>query len=91
MNVSNRTITTLSSREFNQDAARAKRAAEEGPVFITTRGEPSQVLMSIEEYRRLEERPKPKSLAEAIEQKDGGDFDFKSPKFKLFLKAVEFD
>jgi len=90
MDVSNRTITTFKSREFNQDTARAKRAAQKGPVFITTHGEPSHVLMSIEEYRRLE-RPKPKSLAEALEQKDGGDFDFEIPEFKLLLKPVELD
>ncbi len=47
------TITTLSSREFNQDAGRAKRAAEDGPVFITDRGRPSHVLLSIEDYKRL--------------------------------------
>lgn len=46
-------ITTLSSREFNQDTGRAKRAATEGPVFITNRGAPAHVLLSIEEYRRL--------------------------------------
>lgn len=45
--------TTMSSREFNQDAARAKRAASEGPVFITDRGRPAHVLLSIGEYRRL--------------------------------------
>jgi hypothetical protein len=28
-------ITTLSSREFNQDTARAKKAAAQGPVSIT--------------------------------------------------------
>jgi len=46
-------VTTLSSREFNQDAARAKRAARDGPVFITDRGKPALVLLSIEDYRRL--------------------------------------
>ena len=46
-------ITTLSSREFNQDTSRAKKAAAEGPVFITDRGTPAHVLLSIEEYRRL--------------------------------------
>jgi prevent-host-death family protein len=46
-------ITTLSSREFNQDASRAKKAARSGPVFITDRGRPAHVLLSIEEYRRL--------------------------------------
>ncbi|HUZ65641.1 MAG TPA: type II toxin-antitoxin system Phd/YefM family antitoxin [Acetobacteraceae bacterium] len=47
------TITTLSSREFNQDTGRAKKAATAGPVFITDRGKPAHVLLSIEEYRRL--------------------------------------
>ena len=46
-------ITTLSSREFNQDTGRAKRAASQGPVFITDRGVPAHVLLSIEDYRRL--------------------------------------
>jgi prevent-host-death family protein len=46
-------VTTLSSREFNQDVGRAKKAAKHGPVFITDRGEPANVLLSIEEYRRI--------------------------------------
>ena len=46
-------ITTLSSREFNQDASGAKKAAINGPVFITDRGEPRHVLLSIEAYRQL--------------------------------------
>lgn len=45
--------TTLSSREFNQDTSGAKRAARSGPVFITDRGRPSHVLLTIEEYQRL--------------------------------------
>ncbi|MFM0515034.1 type II toxin-antitoxin system Phd/YefM family antitoxin [Paraburkholderia sp. RL17-373-BIF-A] len=47
------TITTLSSREFNQDASGAKKAANEGPVFITDRGRPAHVLLSIAEYQKL--------------------------------------
>ncbi len=47
------TITTLSSRQFNQDTGLAKKAALEGPVFITDRGKPAHVLMTIEEYQRL--------------------------------------
>ena len=46
-------ITTLTSREFNQDTSRAKKAASEGPVFITDRGKPAHVLLSIDEYRRI--------------------------------------
>lgn len=47
------TITTVSSRAFNQDASGAKKAADKGPVFITDRGRPAHVLLSIEEYRKL--------------------------------------
>ena len=46
-------MTTVSAREFNQDVSAAKRAAAEGPVIITDRGEPAFVLLAIEEYRRL--------------------------------------
>jgi prevent-host-death family protein len=46
-------ITTLSSRQFNQDASKAKKAASKGPVFITDRGRPAHVLLTFEEYRRL--------------------------------------
>jgi prevent-host-death family protein len=46
-------ITTLSSREFNQDTSRAKKAAGDGPVFITDRGKPAHVLLSIADYLRL--------------------------------------
>jgi len=46
-------MTTMTSREFNQDAGRAKRAAKGGPVFITDRGEPAHVLLTIEDYRKL--------------------------------------
>ena len=34
---------SISSREFNQDVSKAKRAAEQGPVFITDRGTPAHV------------------------------------------------
>jgi len=47
------TANTFSSREFNQDAGRAKKAAKAGPVFITDRGKPAHVLMTIEDYRRI--------------------------------------
>lgn len=46
-------ITTLTSREFNQDTARAKKAAAKGPVIITDRGAPSHVLLSYSSYLAL--------------------------------------
>ena len=47
------TITTLSSREFNQNASDAKKAANKGPVFITDRGRPAHVLLSIKDYQQI--------------------------------------
>ncbi|RZI58892.1 MAG: type II toxin-antitoxin system Phd/YefM family antitoxin, partial [Zymomonas sp.] len=41
----------FTSREFNQDVSQAKRAARAEPVFITDRGEPTHVLMSISAFR----------------------------------------
>lgn len=48
-------VTTLTSREFNQDTSRAKQAASRGPVFITDRGRPAHVLLTIEDYQKLSE------------------------------------
>jgi len=43
----------VSSREFNQDVSSAKRAARLEPVFVTDRGKPTHVLMSIDAFRQL--------------------------------------
>ncbi len=44
---------SMSSREFNQATGEAKRAARNGPVYVTDRGRPSHVLLSYELYREL--------------------------------------
>lgn len=83
-------ITTISSREFNQDAGGAKRAAERGPVIITDRGRPSHVLLNFEEYRRL--LGNGPSLLEALAQKEEGDFDFEPPRMgDDIFRPVDFD
>ena len=46
-------MSTISSRDFNQDVGKAKRAARIEPVFITDRGRPSHVLMSFEAFRQI--------------------------------------
>ena len=71
------TVTTLTSREFNQDTSGAKKAASQGPVFITDRGRPAHVLLTIEDYLRLTGGHM--SLAEALAQ-TGTDFDFNPPR-----------
>ena len=67
-------ITTLSSREFNHDAGRAKKAALSGPVFITDRGRPKHVLLSIEDYRQLTHCQS--SITELLAMPENVDIDF---------------
>ena len=68
------TITTLSSRELNQDVSRAKKAAKNGPVFITDRGKPAHVLLSIEEYQRLTKQGR--SIADSLAMPGIADIEF---------------
>ncbi len=82
------TITTLSSREFNQDASRAKKAAEHGPVFITDRGRPAHVLLSIEEYRRLTRNSR--KIADALAMPGAEDIEFDPPRAVINVRPAEF-
>lgn len=83
--------TTLSSREFNQDTGKAKKAARQGPVVITDRGKPSHVLLTIEEYRKI--TGSGKSLAEALaDTRPEADFEFDPPRLSAFsLKPADFE
>lgn len=71
------TITTLSSREFNQRASEAKKAANDGLVFITDRGRPSHVLMSMEQYRRL--TASQRKIADLLAMPDVADVELETP------------
>ena len=71
-------ITKLSSREFNQDTSKAKRAAKRGPVFITDRGHPSHVLLTVDEYRRITGGQK--SIADLLAMPAAADIDFEAPR-----------
>ena len=82
-------ITTITSREFNQDAGRAKKAAKAGPVFITDRGRPAHVLLSIEDYRKLAGGPM--TLGAALAQVDGPDFEFDPPRANIVLRPADLD
>ena len=80
-------ITIFSSREFNQRAGEAKKAALAGPVFITDRGQPSHVPISIVEYRKLTGGMT--SLAEAIAQGEGAEVDFEQPRVSQMSRPIE--
>ena len=84
------TATTISSRQFNQDAGGAKRAAEKGPVIITDRGRPSHVLLSIEDYRQLTGASL--SLLDIVAQDKDDAIDFDPPKMgDQIFGAADFD
>lgn len=67
-------MTTINSRTFNQDASGAKRAALDGPVFITDRGRPAHVLLSIEAYQRLTGRQE--SILDLLADPEAADIEF---------------
>jgi prevent-host-death family protein len=81
-------ITTLSSREFNQDTSRAKKAASDGPVFITDRGKPAHVLLSIEDYRRIVGQRR--SLVEALSMPGLADIEFDPPPARDLARPADF-
>lgn len=86
------TITTLSSREFNQATSEAKRAANEGPVFITDRGQPAHVLMSMALYQRLTASRNKIADLLALPGADAADAaaaEFEIPRLRDFAQAAE--
>ena len=80
-------ITTLSSREFNQDTARAKKAASRGPVFITDRGRPAHVLLTIERYQELSGPTT--SIVSLLSMPDAEDVDFDAPRAGELFRAAD--
>jgi prevent-host-death family protein len=81
------TITTLSSRELNQDVSRAKKAARSGPVFITDRGRPAHVLLTIEEYQRLTGQRR--NIADSLALPDEADIGFEPPRLNIDVQPAD--
>jgi prevent-host-death family protein len=79
-------ITTFSSREFNQDTGRAKKASETGPVFITDRGKPAHVLMTFSDYQRVV--GKRKNILDLVGMKGAGEIEFEPEKMQGFTKPL---
>jgi prevent-host-death family protein len=80
---------TFSSRAFNRRANEAKKAADHGPVFITNRGKPAYVLLSIGAYTGLT-TPR-ENIAALLAMSDVGDFELPVPPRRGAPKAVELD
>ena len=81
------TVTTITSREFNQDVSKVKRASLHGPVFITDRGRPSHVLLSIEDYQKLTKTKE--NILDLLAMPEVADIDFDVPKLNKKLYHSE--
>ena len=86
-------IHTYSSRDFTRDVGTAKRAAAEGPVFITDRGRPAFALLKIEDYYHLAGQQEA-SLLEVMDAipcgvAGGAGFEFDAPRLQVEFRAAE--
>jgi PHD/YefM family antitoxin component YafN of YafNO toxin-antitoxin module len=84
-------ITTLSSREFNQKIGYAKKAAQDGPVFVTDRGEQTHVLLNVQEYRKITSKGQTLSEMLAYPPLAEIDDDFEFPRLDGPFKPADFD
>ncbi len=82
------TITTLSSRELNQDVTHAKKATKHGPVIITDRGKPAHVLLSFEDYQRLTKQRR--NIADSLAMPQVADIEFDPPRAAITARPADF-
>jgi prevent-host-death family protein len=82
-------IQYVTSKDFNRDPGRAKRAADDGAVFITNRSEPTHVLMRIEEFRRLTQAKG--SIIDKLAMPEVAHVDFDPPRIVPGLRPASFD
>jgi prevent-host-death family protein len=83
------TLHTYSSREFTRNVGAAKRAAAQGPVFITDRGKPAFALLKIEDYYELTGKQEV-SLRDLMDAIPGGDgIEFEPQKARIELTVAD--
>ncbi|GKT27094.1 prevent-host-death protein [Acidovorax sp. SUPP3334] len=84
-------IHTFSSRDFTRDVSAAKRAAIDGPVFITDRGRPAFALLKIDDYYRIAGHGE-RSLLDVMDDiPSGDDIDFEPARLNLRLSGTSFE
>lgn len=84
------TVMTFTSREFNQDPSKIKRASLSGPVFITDRGHLAHVLLTVETYQQLIQAKE--SIVDLISTQDVANIEFEPVKLtKKLYKPTDFD
>lgn len=83
-------ISTFTSREFNQDSSKIKKAAAKGPVFITDRGHPAHVLLAIEDYLKLTKTKE--NIVDLLAMPDSSEIEFEVPNLtKTIFRPEDFE
>ena len=82
------TITTVSSRQFNQDTSQAKKSAMRGPVFITDRGRPAHVLMTFDAYQKM--NGKQSTIADLLAMPGVEEIELEVPQLRDLAQAADF-
>ncbi|MDR2881572.1 MAG: type II toxin-antitoxin system Phd/YefM family antitoxin [Azoarcus sp.] len=80
---------TFTSRDFNREPGRIKRAAAHGPVVITERNKPALVVLAFTDYKKL--AGKRQSLLDALSMPGLADIDFDPSLPPGFPVAPNFD
>ena len=81
------TITTISSRQFNQHISEAKKAANKGPVFITDRGRPAHVLLNMKDYQLLSGNGQ--KIADLLAMPGSEDLELEIPRMRDLPRPAE--
>jgi PHD/YefM family antitoxin component YafN of YafNO toxin-antitoxin module len=82
-------VITISSREFNQQSSEAKKASLNGPVFITDRGRPAHVLLTMQDYLNLKNSQT--NIWQQLSLRGIEEIELDLPKSKESVRAVSFD
>lgn len=84
-------IHTFSSRKFHQEPGALKKAAADGPVFITDRGTAQYVLLTKADYDRLFTAQPRRTLSSAMRMPEAADIDFEPIRVGIELREVDLD
>lgn len=82
---------TFSSRQFHQEPGALKKAAADGPVFITDRGKAQYVLLSKADYDRLHASQPRRTLASAMLMPQAADIEFEPVRVGIELRELDLD
>lgn len=81
-------VTTFTCRAFNRQLSQAKKATEQGVVYISDRGKPAHLLMTYEEYRKLSGDSR--NLLDALVMPGVEEIDFDAPRATINSRDVDF-